>query len=403
MNVKGEDVMLDQHTIDTVESTIPLLAEHGHAITKHFYDKMFAAHPELKNIFNENNQRDGNQARALAGAVFAYASNLNSLEGLKPAVERIANKHVSLGVTAEQYPIVGKYLLLAVQEVLNLPDGHPALGAWGRAYQQLADIFINAEEGIYQQKSLVAGGWRGFKTFVVDDIVAETSEVKSFYLTAKDGMRVPAYQAGQYIGVKVKPEQSSYDQIRQYSLSGRPGDNHFRITVKTEKDGVVSNDLHTYQAGDEVLVQVPAGVFTIDNQAKKHVLIAGGVGITPMLAMLYELLEQQTKAEDILFIQCQRDSQHHIFKAELALLHKAVGFHYRVCNQKGKYGDHQGHIDTEVLESWLHTTGIKVDEQTAMYFCGPKPFMKAMKKSAQTLGLKADKIHYEAFGPTTEL
>jgi nitric oxide dioxygenase len=400
--LKG-DAMLDQTTIDTVEATVPLLAEYGYTITKNFYEKMFTAHPELKNIFNDNNQRDGNQARALFDAVYAYANNLNSLTDLGPVVTRIAHKHVSLGVTAEQYPIVGKYLLLAIQDVLDFPNNHPAIAAWSKAYQQLADIFVEVEEDIYQHKKQVEGGWRGFKEFVIDDIVTETPEVKSFYLKPKDGAPLPSFDAGQYIGVKIKSDKSEYEQIRQYSLSGRPGDEHFRVTVKAEDQGIVSNGLHNYLPGTEVLVQVPTGVFTADHEAKKHVFIAGGVGITPLISMLYELLGKGVEPRDILFIQCQRDEQHQIFKNELTLLHKATGFNYRLCYQESDNGDYQGRLSFDVLDLWLQSLGMHADEETAIYFCGPKLFMKAMKYCAAALGFTSDRVHYESFGPTTQL
>ena len=395
--------MLDQKTIEIVESTIPLLEEYGDQITKSFYSKMLSAHPELKNIFNENNQRDGNQARALFDAVYAYTRHLNSLADLKPAVERIANKHVSLGVEPKQYPIVGKYLLLAIQDVLSLSNEHPALEAWGKAYQQLADVFIEAEEELYQQKSQQQGGWRGFKEFVIEDIISETPEVKSFYLKPKDGGALPTYKAGQYVGIKTQTSQSPYEQIRQYSLSGGPGDDYFRVTIKAEQKGLVSNGLHGLTHGSTLQLQVPAGVFTLDRQAKKHVFVAAGVGITPLISMLYELLGKGTDPKDILFIQCQRDEQQQIFKKELGFLHTTTGFNYRTCHQDNNQGDHHGRLNNEVLASWLSETNINVDPQTAIYFCGPKAFMKAINEYALGLGFLAEKIHYEAFGPTTQL
>lgn len=395
--------MLDLKTIEIIEATIPLLEKYGDSITRNFYRKMLDTHPELKNIFNENNQRDGNQARALFDAVYAYAGHLNSLEDLKPAVERIAHKHVSLGVEPKQYPIVGKYLLLAIQDVLGLPNEHPALEAWAKAYQQLADIFIDSEELLYQEKNEQEHGWRGFKEFVIDDVINETPEVKSFYLKPKDKGSLPTYQAGQYIGIKVRSASSPYDQIRQYSLSGLPGDDYFRVTVKAEPQGLVSNGLHNSKHGSTIQLQVPTGVFTLDPQAKKHIFLAGGVGITPLISMLYELIGKGISPADILFVQCQQDEQHQIFKTELALLHSTTGFNYRVCHQESDNGDYRGRLNSDVLASWLSETAITVDEQAAIYFCGPQPFMKAMNKCAYELGFKAERIHYEAFGPTTQL
>ena len=395
--------MLSQQTIETVQSTIPLLAEHGHTITENFYEKLFKAHPELKNIFNMNNQQNGNQSRALADAVFAYANNITNLEALIPAVQKIAHKHTSLGVKPEHYPIVGKYLLEAIQDVLDLPKDHPALVAWAEAYGQLADVFTNTEEGLYKANEELDGGWRGFREFVIEDIVIETPEVKSFYLRPKDNGRLPLYKGGQYIGIKVNPEDSEFEQIRQYSLSGIPGDTQLRITIKSEVNGLVSNQIHQSAQGSELLVQAPAGVFNLDPQAKKHILIAGGVGITPVLSMLYEALGQGIAPENVLFIQCQRDKQHQICKDELALLHKVKGFRYKTSYMDGEGGDNKGYLNASILTKWLSDDKFDIDGDTAVYFCGPKPFMSALNKCCIDLGFEESNIHYESFGPNAAL
>ena len=395
--------MLSQQTIETVESTIPLLAEHGQTITENFYKKLFEAHPELKNVFNLNNQQDGNQSRALADAIFAYANNLTNLEALIPAVQRIAHKHVSLGIHPDQYPIVGKYLLAAIQDVLGLPDDHPALTAWAEAYGHLADIFVNTEENLYHTSEALDGGWRGFREFVIDDIVTETPDVKSFYLKPKDNGRIPAYKGGQYIGLKVSPENSEFEQIRQYSLSGPSGSDHLRITTKSETNGLVSNHLHQSTKGTEVLIQFPSGVFNLDSNAKRHIFIAGGVGITPVLSMLYEALANGVPADDILFIQCQRDQQYQICKEELALLHKTTGFRYKTSFMDSDSGDNKGYLNTSILNKWLTEYEFEVDGDTAVYFCGPTLFMSSLKQSCLSLGFSEENIHYETFGPTTAI
>lgn len=103
--------MLDAQTIATVKATIPLLVETGPKLTAHFYDRMFAHNPELKEIFNMSNQRNGDQREALFNAIAAYASNIENLAALLPAVEKIAQKHTSFQIKPEQYNIVGSHLL----------------------------------------------------------------------------------------------------------------------------------------------------------------------------------------------------------------------------------------------------------------------------------------------------
>ncbi|KAI4637070.1 hypothetical protein J4E78_011087, partial [Alternaria triticimaculans] len=120
---------------------------------------MLSHHPELKNVFNMNNQRNGDQREALFNAICAYGANLENLAVLLPAVEKIAQKHTSLNIQPAQYAIVGENLLATIKELLN--PGEEALAAWGRAYGVLADVFINREEEIYQATEQQTGGWRG--------------------------------------------------------------------------------------------------------------------------------------------------------------------------------------------------------------------------------------------------
>jgi nitric oxide dioxygenase len=390
--------MLSAQTIEIVESTIPLLAEQGEAITRHFYDKLLTENPELNNVFNPANQAKGGQARALADAVFAYANNLNNLEALLPAVARIAHKHVSLGVTPEQYPIIGGALLSAIQEVASLPDEHPALVAWGEAYGVLAEVFINAEEELYQANEKATGGWRGFREFVIENIVSETHDVKSFYLKPKDGGTVPTFNGGQYVGLKADLEGETYVQIRQYSLSAQSDPAYLRITTKAEPSGRVSNYLHGCEKGATVYVQAPTGVFNLDKQAKNHVFLAGGVGITPLMGMLHEALNTGIKPSNILFVQAQQEQESEIFKTELADLQRQWGFHYQAQFSGGEGG---GYVNDTRLKQWLIEAEIDPADDTAVYTCGPKLFMAAMKQHSQTVGVEEQNIHYEVFGPTT--
>ena len=240
--------MLSKETIAIVKSTAPILAGEGEKITGLFYTKLFEAHPELKNIFNMANQAMGAQKRALADSVFAYAANIDRLEALGPLVSRIANKHVSLQIAPEHYPIVGKYLLEAMQEHLRLTEGDPILSAWTEAYAALAGIFIDAEEDLYHQSEQKPGGWRGFRSFVIRDIKLEATDVKSVYLFPEDGEPVAGFEPGQYIGIKIEAGSYEHDEIRQYSLSSAPNHEFYRITVKAESHegglGLVSNFLH---------------------------------------------------------------------------------------------------------------------------------------------------------------
>src|SRR6185437_2923778 len=174
--------MLSQETIKIIKSTVPVLEKHGKTITTVFYKNMFAAHPELLNVFNHANQSQGRQQTALANAVYAAAANIDNLGAIIPAVVQIAHKHKSLGITPEQYPIVGYHLLGAIKEVLGDAATPEIIGAWGEAYQVIADAFIGIEKEMYDKAEQMEGGWRTFKEFKIVDKIVESDVITSFYL-----------------------------------------------------------------------------------------------------------------------------------------------------------------------------------------------------------------------------
>ena len=102
-----------------IDASIAVLRQHGHTISQRFYQSMFAAHPELNNLFNLGNQASGAQPQSLAASVLAYASHIDQPDALAPVPERIVHKHAAVGITPAHYPIVGRHLLGAIQEVLG--------------------------------------------------------------------------------------------------------------------------------------------------------------------------------------------------------------------------------------------------------------------------------------------
>lgn len=394
--------MLTQETIETIKSTVPLLEKNGRLITDTFYGNLFLNHPFLKNIFNKANQSKGDQSRALSDAVLAYAKNIDNVDLLGPVVERIAHKHASLGVQAKHYDVVGETLLSAIQEVLSLPDDHATLVAWAEAYGVLAKIFIDAEKAIYQTNRNQYGGWAGYRDFFIERIVDETPEVKSFYLKPMDLEAIPGFSAGQYVGVRTKPDKTENFQVRQYSLSQKSTCDALRISVKAEPNGAVSNYLHTCKTGDAVSIQAPTGVFTLSSRKPKHIFVTGGVGITPLFSMLEEAINSGVNGNDILFIQCAKDKNNQIFKEDLYHLKTENKFHHKVCYENTDEGDYEGYLKQEILEEWTKGLGFS-KSNSQVYFCGPKPFMAVLNQFFERMNYASENIHYEVFGPTTSL
>lgn len=404
--------MLSQHTIDIIKSTVPVLKEHGRTITTRFYQLMFTNHPELLNIFNHANQKQGRQQTALANSVYAAAANIENLEAILPVVKQIAHKHRSLGIKPEHYPIVGKNLLAAIKDVLGDAATDEIINAWAEAYDVIADVFINLEEELYREAEQLPGGWRDFRNFVVDRKVKESDVITSFYLKPQDGGLIPPFQPGQYISVKLDIPGETYTHIRQYSLSDSPGKDYYRISVKREDAvdgkpaGIVSTYLHDHiKEGDVLPISAPAGDFVLDTSKETPVvLLSGGVGLTPMISMLNTLVERQPQRR-VHFIHAARNSRVHAMKEHVAALadkHEALTFHAAYSepteeDRAERRFDKEGFIDLPWLQSILP------DNNADFYFCGPVPFMKNVYQALKDWGVPEERIHFEFFGPKGSL
>ncbi|MFT4415544.1 NO-inducible flavohemoprotein [Fredinandcohnia humi] len=397
--------MLHTNTIEIIKSTVPVLEKHGKDITTRFYQLMFSNHPELLHIFNHANQRHGRQQTALANAVYAAAAHIDNLEAIIPVVKQIGHKHRALGIKPEHYPIVGENLLASIKDVLGSAATDEIINAWAEAYSVIAGAFIGVEKEMYTEAKEQPGGWEGFKNFVVFRKVKESEVITSFYLKPEDGKEIASYQAGQYLTVKVQPEDSEYTHIRHYSLSNAPGQEYYRISVKREEHGVVSSYLHNdVQEGDCLLVSPPAGDFVLEKNEIPAVLISGGVGLTPMVSMLHTIVEQQPNRE-VFFIHGAYNSQVHALKdevAHLASVHEQVKNFVVYSNpteedRKAMNFDKEGFIDL----AWLKS--IIANNQADFYFCGPVPFMKIMYRALKKWNVQAENIHFEFFGPASEL
>lgn len=382
-----------------IKATVPLLETGGEALTQHFYKVMLAEHPEVRPLFNQAHQASGDQPRALANGVLMYAKHIDRLDHLGGLVSQVVNKHVALQVLPEHYPIVGSCLLRAIREVLGEEIAtDEVIDAWAAAYGQLADILIGTEEQLYSATADAPGGWRGARTFRIARKVVESAEIVSFYLEPEDGGAVVAHKPGQYIGLRLQVD--GQEIRRNYSLSALSNGRDYRISVKREPGGVASNALHRMEEGHGLELFAPAGEFTLQPSDKPLVLISGGVGITPTLAMLEEAV---TTDRPIHFIHCARNADSHAFRQTIDALAERHGHLKRFyC-----YDEHQGdenHPDAiglmteERLAAWL-----PADRDLDAYFLGPKPFMAAIRRQLRALGVPEQQTRYEFFGPASAL
>jgi nitric oxide dioxygenase len=398
--------MLTAATIGTVKATAPVLAEHGYAIIQRFYERLFDEHPELRNLFNMRHQERGEQQRALAGAVFAYATHVDDLPALASAVDRITHKHASLDVRPEQYGVVGTHLLAAIREVLGDAATGDVLQAWTEAYRELADILIGAERALVDEVAGRPGGWRGWRNFVVRQKRQESDVVTSFFLEPEDGGPLVDFKPGQFVSVAVDVPRLGLQQIRQYSLSNPPNGRYYRISVKREGEGTqpqagyVSNLLHDHvDQGDVVRITPPFGAFHVDMQATTPVvLISGGVGLTPLVSMLKAVLKETDR--EVVFVHGARNSKVHAMKDRL----KAVAETNRRLTSIVFYdaplaGDIAGYDhDLVGMVDLRRIAGSVLKPDADYYVCGPIPFMRMQVATLEALGVPEARIHYEVFG-----
>lgn len=399
-------MQLTARQIELVQATIPTLQQHGVQLTRYFYNRMLSNNPELKEIFNLGNQRNDAQPQALANAVLAYAQNITTLHNLSNTITQIAHRHVSLNIQPEQYPIVGTNLLHSISEVLNVPMDSELIAAWRAAYQQLADILIQAEANLYQQQDSTKGGWKGWKKFKIVDKREESSEITSFYLQPVDNSPLPEYQPGQYISVRVLVPQLGIRQPRQYSLSDSNHVDYFRISVKKEAAdqlhdaGYVSTTLHEhYHIGNEIEVTNPTGTFLLHNPDKNTVLISAGVGITPMIAILNTLAAKNNPYQQISFIHACRNSNVLAMHQHINTLQQTMPNlrSYLACENLDTQlvPDKIGRLELSELDSTLLPT------DADYYICGPKQFMHSQYQALLNLSIPQNQIFMELFGTGT--
>ena len=390
--------MVSQQSIDIVKSTAPILDEHGEALTKYFYKRMFSHNPEVLPFFNPANQAGGTQQRALAAAICAYAANIDNLEVLGSAVELIAHKHVSLQVKPEHYPIVGDNLLASIREVLGEGATDDVINAWAEAYGFLVDILVGREGQLYKESSEKQGGWEGFRSFKIDRKEVESDVITSFYLKPEDGGALPDYMAGQYITVRM-PTPDGSTTMRNYSLSDKSGQDYFRISVKKEvgikantPHGYVSNLLHDQRNEDDVIeIAPPCGEFYLnvnDKHERPLVLLAAGVGITPILSILKTAVSAMPNRK-IIVVHGSLNENTQAFKSTIDALvveHSNLTAHYCYSDLESDKNTRQGNCSSGFVDAKL-IENLVPDRNADYYFCGPKAFMINIYQDLLTWGI----------------
>lgn len=387
--------MLSEKSRPVIEATLPIIGERISHITPKFYGRLFAAHPELLDgIFSRANQKNGVQQQALAGSIAAFATHLVAHPGTLPeaVLSRIANKHASLGIREEQYPIVYEHLFAAIADDLGDAVTPEVAEAWTEVYWLMADALIKIEKGLYAQQANDRI-WTDWK--LVSKEAAGTGSI-TFRFVPADDTPVTVARAGQFVSVRV-PLPDGLRQCRQYTLSSAAASTTERvITTKFDGGGEVSPFMHRQLAvGDVIELSNPYGDLVIDTTGAPIVLATAGIGCTPSASALATLaaagsdrrvlvLHAEATEDAWALKEQMRESVQALPNAELKLWLEDI-------NAKS--------ASTEATEGYMSLAGLELPADARLYLCGPLAFMRAVRSEAIEAGIPATNIHYEVFGP----
>jgi ferredoxin-NADP reductase/MOSC domain-containing protein YiiM len=240
--------------------------------------------------------------------------------------------------------------------------------------------------------------WPGFRALRVTKVVHESTTVSSIHLTTADGSQLPPARAGQYLTLRIAGAGQPAP-VRSYSLSSAPDAGTYRISVKREPHGVASSYLdNKLREGDVLDAAAPRGEFVLDASTGPVLLISAGIGVTPVLSMLYQLAASHS-ARDIWWLHGARRAQEHPFAAEAHALLKSlphareyVFYSAATPQERRRASAGAGRLTAGKLAE------IKIPATASAYVCGPASFMAAMQQALTSAGIAAASIHTELFG-----
>jgi len=282
--------------------------------------------------------------------------------------------------------------------------GIKALSAgWRFSLQALYDAAIggtsSGNAGLAPPAMIAA--WQGFIPFIVEAIAIESEGVRSIRLRPADGRSLPKFAAGQHIVLRLPgatPEGSPL--IRMYSLCGPGNTTFYRIAVKEEPGGLASGYLHhRLTVGDTVDISAPRGTFLLKSDNRPIILIGAGIGITPLLAMLYAVAAE-ANGRTVWWLYTTRDSRQYPFRIEVRqILQQLPGSHRHTAFTRPQTNDIPGtDYDTVGRLTQDELRSLHLPSDGTYYLCGPPGFMTDMTRRLTTLGIPDSAIGQETFG-----
>lgn len=314
------------------------------------------------------------------------------------------------------WEIAGAIIVVGALSQVILLTWRDALRVRGESRRNEIDLgLLNTQlemmRDLRRKKSDVALPWNGFRKFRVTKKVMESKDVCSFYLSPHDQKRLSNFYPGQYLTFQLDIAGSARPVVRCYSLSDAPRPDGYRVSIKripsadkVAPPGVVSSHFHDkVKEGDILDVKAPSGQFYLDPETTEDVvLIGGGIGVTPVLAMLNTLISLGGNRE-VWFFYGLRNRAEHVMKEQLETIareHPRV--HLHVCYSKPD-------ADAELGRDYHHEERVSVDlfkkvlpsNNYDYYICGPGPMMQSVTEGLKEWGVPEKHIHFETFGPSS--
>ena len=298
-------------------------------------------------------------------------------------VESFAGAERIVQVEVEQSVFISSYLPL-VGEVLDYSPSLKTTGTWQQVKEKQGD---------------------GFSLFTVTKKIKESDVVCSFYFSPTQRAKVKTYHPGQFISLKLPTGEGEATEVRSYTLSQASDGVEYRISVKREVGGKVSNYLHDeIEVGDRVLLSQPNGQFYWQHERTRPVvMLSNGVGITPMIAMLETFAERARQGmfvPQVWFFHGSKSAKTLPFigfiqrlSERSPWLHVVVCYSKEVSNgEQSKVATHAGRLSIETIKSYLPF------QRYDFYLCGSEGFMRGFYAALQDLGVNKTDIYYEFFG-----
>lgn len=391
--VAPNSALLSPQSRPVIEATLPVVGEHLGEISQVFYRILFEGLPALESdLFNKTNQQNGDQQKALAGSIAAFATLLITEDAppVDQVMSRIAAKHASLGIVRVHYDLVHRALFRAIVEVLGEAVTPEVAAAWDEVYWLMADSLIAQEAGMYDRAGVRAGHVWFAVTVVGRREVAPG--VWTFTLAGADDAPLKNFSAGQYISVSMIFDDGDR-QIRQYTVMAGDEPDTWEITVSAVPGGLLSNKLVAEAGvGYPLVVSIPSGTpYPVPND-NPVLLGSSGIGSALTVALLQRMVaDRDTRPVHVV----------HVDDSEEAFAHRN-----RIADLLAAYPG-QSSLETYYVDDLEAAVPLlrerDWDRSSEVYLCGSPRFMRQVRRIAVVSGVAPDRIHYEVFTPDSWL